>query len=417
VTNLTHARSGVAIVFSLHPHKIPRHGGQLRLEALLRQYRKTFATVVPVAIFHSDVYPVRARSRYDIPAPAYTRAKILEDPNLEAWALGKSPREDAVVNAAVRRILEKFHPTVLIFEQPYLFEAISEIVADMGLEIPVIFSSQNIEATMMTGILNPDLKNSVKIPMKYETELAWLAEQETALANRAVGTIAVSDADAAEIRGMGSKNVVIAANGIDRNGSSRRRRTRLKRIMAEDDSKSYAFFIGSAHRPNAVGLVDVLGTRLGYIPKYSKIYIAGLVGQIVRQEIFKTDPYFGQFYWTRAREWGIVTRPTLQTLIEGSHCIILPIISGGGSNLKTAEAILSGRPIVATSIAFRGFESLKTLSNVTICDNPEEFRAAMIARLKGPWVTAPIDEASLRESVTWQATLAPLDVWLDTVLP
>jgi hypothetical protein len=396
------ARQGTAIVFSLHPHRVPRHGGQLRLRALLRQYGEIFSTVIPIAIYNGDVYPKKARSRFDLPAPAATRAKIHEDPNLEAWVLGMSPREDPEVSAHLRTIIERFTPSVLIFEQPYLFEAVSEIVSDMGLEIPVIFSSQNIEKTMMTDILNPERRDSAKGPLKYSEQLEWLTQQEKALAGAAVGTIAVSEGDAAEIRQMGGSNVVVLANGIERYVPKARRRTRVQRVMAQDAVASYAFFIGSAHRPNALGLLDVMGSRLGYIPKYSRIYIAGLVGQILRHEIFKTDPYFGRFYWTRAHEWGIVSNAMLQTLIEGSNCIILPITSGGGSNLKTAEAILSGRPIVATSLAFRGFESLKSLSNVSICDSPVEFREAV---------------AHLRESVTWQSTLEPLEQWLNVTLP
>jgi hypothetical protein len=62
----------------------------------------------------------------------------------------------------------------------------------------------------------------------------------------------------------------------------------------------------------------------------------------------------------------------------------LPITIGEGSNLKTAEALESGRPIVGTSKAFRGFESALTLPHVTVADSPIDFRRAVRAVMNKP---------------------------------
>jgi hypothetical protein len=66
-------------------------------------------------------------------------------------------------------------------------------------------------------------------------------------------------------------------------------------------------------------------------------------------------------------------------LIANAHALPLPIGYGGGSNVKTAEALAAGRPIVATGAAFRGFDEYRSLPSVTLADTPLAFEAAIRA--------------------------------------
>ena len=56
-------------------------------------------------------------------------------------------------------------------------------------------------------------------------------------------------------------------------------------------------------------------------------------------------------------------------LFSISSLIILPIVSGGGTNLKTAEALLSTKRILASETAFRGFEAFKKSKGVSVVKN------------------------------------------------
>ncbi len=102
---------------------------------------------------------------------------------------------------------------------------------------------------------------------------------------------------------------------------------------------------------------------------------------------------------------GEVSRLALECLISNASGMLLPITFGGGSNLKTAEALSSGLPIVGTSIAFRGFEEYRDLPRVTIADTPEEFSNAVRHTFQAKYGVRH------RPAVTelhWESTLHPM---------
>jgi hypothetical protein len=94
-------------------------------------------------------------------------------------------------------------------------------------------------------------------------------------------------------------------------------------------------------------------------------------------------------------------------LLALAACIVLPITFGGGSNIKTAEALFSGRPVIGTTHSLRGYDFARRLPHVYCTDEPNEFRrltrAAIDDRLPPP---ATPDDPALRASVLWKNTLA-----------
>jgi hypothetical protein len=69
---------------------------------------------------------------------------------------------------------------------------------------------------------------------------------------------------------------------------------------------------------------------------------------------------------------GILDVDQLIHEIENSKGILLPIFSGSGTNLKTAEALLSHKYIVGTSKSFRGYENFRNEEGVKIIDDVNE---------------------------------------------
>ena len=58
--------------------------------------------------------------------------------------------------------------------------------------------------------------------------------------------------------------------------------------------------------------------------------------------------------------------------------VLLPTTEGHGLSIKTVEAMSTGLPLVATSLAFRGMEiNPAHLCNVFIADDPAEFATAV----------------------------------------
>lgn len=63
--------------------------------------------------------------------------------------------------------------------------------------------------------------------------------------------------------------------------------------------------------------------------------------------------------------------PELVEYYENADFVILPILSGGGMKVKTAEALMFGKYIVGTPEAFTGYEINNSVA--TVCSSAQEF--------------------------------------------
>jgi hypothetical protein len=104
---------------------------------------------------------------------------------------------------------------------------------------------------------------------------------------------------------------------------------------------------------------------------------------------------------------GPVDEFCLDCAITNAHALLLPIQYGGGSNVKTAEALLSGRPMVATATAMRGFDGFRNMPGITLANDARDFGAAMLAVLDSPFQGSGADHPALSE-LLWEATITPL---------
>lgn len=103
---------------------------------------------------------------------------------------------------------------------------------------------------------------------------------------------------------------------------------------------------------------------------------------------------------------GYVNEMVLDSLIVNASAILLPIEYESGSNLKTAEALWAGRPVIATSVAFRGFTEFQARVGVTMADTPELFETARRQALSSP--LSPVSKMEGPSEVLWEATLDPI---------
>jgi glycosyltransferase involved in cell wall biosynthesis len=76
----------------------------------------------------------------------------------------------------------------------------------------------------------------------------------------------------------------------------------------------------------------------------------------------------------RLINFGVVSEARLATILDCASCVILPITHGGGTNLKTAEAIWSGKHVIATDVAMRGFEEYIGSAGIHVASDAVEFR-------------------------------------------
>jgi glycosyltransferase involved in cell wall biosynthesis len=155
------------------------------------------------------------------------------------------------------------------------------------------------------------------------------------------------------------------------------------------------------------GFIDMVGTKLGFLPWGVCLLICGSVSDLMRGRIAAKDAENVTF-WQRAMVMGTLSEDELGAVLLSADVVILPITQGGGSNLKTAEALVSGRPIVATTFAFRGYEEYLTFSGVQVADTPAAFRTAILEALEQRPRPRSAEEADMVRRLFWDHRLAPI---------
>jgi len=228
-----------------------------------------------------------------------------------------------------------------------------------------------------------------------------LACEEEATA-RADLACAVSEEDARWLEMHGASDVVVAANGVrDRTVNSRG----IEKANGIVGHRKCALYCASAHPPNIVGFYEMFGKGVGCLSPEERLVVAGSAGNAIR-----ADPRFANVPGL-ARHFvdaGEVDEETLQGIIHCAHALVLPITQGGGTNLKTAEALWSGRHVVATPKAMRGFEIFIGQAGVSVCDDDIAFRHGVRDRMAAPPLRLDALVRDSRRPVLWSSTLRPL---------
>ena len=216
-------------------------------------------------------------------------------------------------------------------------------------------------------------------------------------------TIACTESDAIVLRGFGARRIVIAHNGIvERHADSRA----LRDWRWHLGDKRFALFVGSAYPPNAAGFWEIFAPSLAFLAPDQRILAVGGVSALLTE-------YGSYKMWqgvndSRLIRAGFQSEDALAALIDLATCIVLPITRGGGSNIKTAEAVYSRKPVIGTSKSFCGHERTLALPHVFAVDEPAEFRRLVKAALEETLPPAAADDPQLRASVLWNETLARL---------
>lgn len=118
-------------------------------------------------------------------------------------------------------------------------------------------------------------------------------------------------------------------------------------------------------RANKSGLEWFFQAVYPYLPSNVSIHVAGSGAQWLLER------------YPNVKYCGFVT--DAQAFMGLAKVIAIPSISGGGIQIKTLDAIASGSPIVATTIAMRGI--LDYPSAIEIADEPEYFARSLMLLL------------------------------------
>jgi hypothetical protein len=386
------------LVVGTYPIKNPAHGGQKRVAAIVEEYRKVFSHVKYVAVFVREHYP--QYSSDDIYLTGDLAQRVLHDRLTSDIQVGEAIANDPKVRRQVERMLQTFKPDIIEIEQVFPYMGLEKVLKDLGMTPKIVHSSHNVEVAIKDEVLT--IANA---PQKeIDRALKTIEKTETKLAKTADLVVAVSQEDGEWYEKHGSDSYVLAPNGIAAPTFTESGVQHWKNIFEKEKIRQTVVFIGSAHMPNMQGIRQMIGFRLGFLPPDTRLILAGGAGKHLQLH-FDSDDIRDLTFWRRAISAGIISEDHLSGLIKMADVILLPIVKGGGSNLKTAEAILSGKKVVGTSFAFRGYEQYMDLANIWIADTPDGFKKAIVEALNTPLKERTKKEEKLAEQVQWHYCL------------
>ncbi|MBN9552624.1 MAG: hypothetical protein J0H31_28165 [Alphaproteobacteria bacterium] len=375
----------------------PVHGGQLRANAVHRVLRDCgwetrHIVVTPNGGAKREMEP----GDLFIEMPRRFRKRMAR----RGWRSDVATAEFITASRSHRReiarFLDGFRPDVIALEQCWLWPAVREYMETCAPEarFSIVYCSQNVEQELLARAKMPGSEVD-----HWSVQRA--ADIESDLATKAGLVVAVSEQDAAYFRKL-NPNVVVAANGI----WPRAIPVGLEHWASRFGGLRTALFVASGHPPNANGFLELTAPDLGFLsPAERIVVVGGVAGQIEHDQRFLRG---GDVNNARIELLGVRDAGTLSALIELADVVILPILEGGGTNIKTAEALYNRKSIVATPFAFRGFEQFKHSRNVRLADNPMDFQDLLVQALRSErYDPGPTDVAQL-DRLLWTATLQDL---------
>ncbi|MGC1303135.1 MAG: glycosyltransferase [Caulobacteraceae bacterium] len=383
---------------STYPIRARRYGGQRRIAAFADFYQTLGATLhyaaahIPTPGHPQPVGPDDFAIR--APHPRWDGVPFVGD-----IAAGEAAAEQPQAYQHFRRLIERIEPDLIQLDHPFMWPVVERARRDGLLGgVPLLYSSHNWEGPLKAQMLRAhlDAREAAEIGARIEA-------MEIAVVQSASAIVAVSDAEAQTYRDLHpGVSVFVVLNGVDRPPAGI---STNPAIIAPFQGRRYFYFVGSAYPPNSLGFGRlVLEKGLFFHPPTPFIALCGGAAQ----EVLKAPSYrrFQEAHEARIRVFPNPSDADLWTLKMHAHAALLPIEFGGGSNLKTAEALATENWIVGTSTAFRGFEAFENVAGVIKADEPAAFRKAMAEVMHHPRLDLSEAERSKRAAVYWDRCFA-----------
>jgi len=381
---------------TVYPIEQPRHGGQARCANMRSALQAQGHEVRTLAVYEPEHYGGDAVGPHDIGFPGHSTYRKQALPLCVDYASGDFLAADDGARNHLVDVATAFDPDVLLLEHPWHWPAALHLRERSARPPGIVYSSHNVEAPLKAAILTgfePEAAGRI---------VALIEARERALCAAADLCIAVTDADAEVLRGYGARSVIVASNGIVERRVDERHLRDWQWFLG---GKRFALFVGSAYPPNAVGFWDMMGPSLAFLPPDERVLAVGGVCKLLVEH-----PTYLQWQGVNAARLetaGVQSEDALGVLLTLASCIVLPITFGGGSNIKTAEAIFANRPVIGTTHSLRGYEFARRLPHVYCADDAAEFRRLVRLALDERLPAAEAaDDPALRESVLWRHTLA-----------
>lgn len=394
------------LIFGQYPIANPIHGGQIRAKAIFDKYKEEGIEVKYCAI--ASVYWYDGLGDEDI--KVYDR-EVVDERNIASYEISitNHVRQNPKLQLKLKKMIDDFKPDFIQIEQAYPYNAVSDLLNNYKL----IYSSQNVEYKIKEEILKSQKINNSTI----KREVHKIKHLECELIKRSQLVIVCSESDEAAFKKLGARKTLIAKNGINPRIINQ---TNLKNWQDRYEKKGVTktlLYVGSAHQPNLDGFLELVGVKMGFLLRDTRLIIAGDVCRLIDNYLLNIPEHIAATFKLRVDELGIVSNDDMASLLSIADIIILPITEGGGTNLKTAEAIFSGKNIIASNFSFRGYDEFRVLPNVIFADNIEDFHEAMIKMIESKKYRYNKKNKKIigTEKVTWRYVLNSLSQTIESL--
>jgi glycosyltransferase involved in cell wall biosynthesis len=253
-----------------------------------------------------------------------------------------------------RRLLRRSHEYDLV---EFHFCAYASWMSRIGPATRVVYSAHNVELDYAGG------EPSSRLRRLLARRVGVLEEQAVRASDLVVACTETDGKRLAKLYGP-AKGLAIIANGFDEKelwGVKLPQREVLRAELGVQPEELAILFIGgpAVHNRRAVQFLEEQ-----LLPKMQnpvRLIIAGNCARPRRQG--------------RVVSLGYVDR--LPPLLAAADVAVNPIESGSGSNVKLAEYLAAGLPVVSTALGLRGYEAFAHLVTVATLD---QFAAAIRSR-------------------------------------
>lgn len=359
------------LVLTTYPLVDPKHGGQIRAKNLVEKFRRHGWQVEAIAFVDEDSNEFKGpkdkvfRKRDELYNSFYgEHILFINDLQISKYVLKDDVFEDFI--NSVPNNLDAIH-----VEQPWLWPLATAYRSKVNNRCVLIYGSQNIEGNLKIDILKS--LTGQQYSRSFEKIYREIDDLEKRASREADIVSAVSSSDLDTIRKWAADaELILAPNGVEPLSP---RDEDLKKWADKLGDLRFLLYAASAHPPNFTNFSELLGGSLGCFPPSTKLVVVGSVTEHIYHQCNQGP--FSSVNLSRLELLFQVSNEDLAAIKSLCHGFFLPIPFGGGTNLKTAEALQSGKFVVGTKEAFRGFENYAMLPGVHVASNPKELHGAV----------------------------------------
>lgn len=311
-------------------------------------------------------------------------------------------RDSATIDQA-KSAFKRFEPDAILMEQPFLLR-LAELFAAIR-PIPLVYSAANLEAG-----LKRELQRLV--PNFYSHQHDLIAEVdvlERAATRKASLVSIITPGMVPQLREWGAQKISVYGNGTHVRPLEP---SAYRPLQSFEDQQMVCFgCFGSSYWPNVDGFAQVLAPSLAMLSPGSRVIMTGTFGRAVRSH---PDYERGRaLNDTRLVVFDHLSTEHYAALVAACDALLLPIFVGGGSPLKTADALASGRPVLMSREMASGYEDVIEAcpDGVHVVNTPQEFRTAWrhwSSLSKGDFVNLAGDGQRRAEMLQWTTRLRGL---------